>query len=133
VSKDARAILRPFFPQTPAYQFLTDRLRQGVDERQALIDLVDSDVPLDREMRRMLAGDLREHYFPSSKRALKQRRALMGIDFYRSVKAGLKRAGWKATDADNEAAKAVGKSVEAINRQITRANEAKRKKRQRAK
>jgi hypothetical protein len=128
--KDPRPVFLSFIPkeQWRVYQFLGERLRQGVDERRALIDLVQSDVPLDPTTRRLIARDLEEHYFSSTKRVLNRRRNAMRENLYNAVKTALQRDGWKALDAEYRAAVAVGKNVDAIRKQIQRARKKKRAK-----
>jgi hypothetical protein len=114
--------------QRRVYEFLLDRLLQGVDEGRALIDLVQSDVPLDPITRRLIARDLEEHYFPSPKRRLNQRRNKMRENLYTAIRATLRKDGWKALDAEYYAANAIGKEVGAMRKQIQRARKKKRAK-----
>jgi hypothetical protein len=99
-----------------------------VDERQALLDLVDSDMPLDRVTRGLLARDLQDYYFPSRKSELNRRRNQLRESLYHYLKAALRKDGWNARDAEGIAAQAVGKNLEAIDRQIRRDRKRKRAK-----
>jgi hypothetical protein len=66
------------FPVTPATRFIRKRQisqpqhlkGQGLTdyEHQILIDLMESDIPLDRFVRKLVAGELRHLYFPSKGR-----------------------------------------------------------------
>ena len=71
---DAQLEKLGLLPWSPAVEFLVKRL-DGVslDEldskfKQALIDLIASDVPLDQKTRSLIAAELRRLYFPDAKR-----------------------------------------------------------------
>ena len=89
--------------------------------RQAVCDLLGSDVALDAHMRKCLAAELRHLYFPNAERDKydEERRKLRDVEAARASAEG---RGEKLRDADEDIAKAFGwKSSGAMHRWMSRA------------
>ena len=74
-------------------EFFERRLRGGdranfdVEAKRALIDLVQSDVPLGGWVRQLIAGELQEHFFPpSSRERRRQQKHVEAIFFDRLIR-----------------------------------------------
>jgi hypothetical protein len=116
-------------PFSPATKFFMERLHKvSPDDTQfdskwklAVIDLVDSGVPLDRHTRSKIAGELRRLYFPNSERdkRAKLRNELAMIE---DQKHYLLNRGMTAAEAEREIAASLGfKTVGALQKHIQRA------------
>jgi hypothetical protein len=108
-------------PDTPAIRFHEDRWHETGSLNQAYIDLLRSDVPLDQEIRQMLAdwaeGLVRPDP-PAERRRIKKE---LENQVYIDVRTELRERGFSKNDAETLAAKFVGKkSVDAIVQQIKR-------------
>jgi hypothetical protein len=77
----ASFILIPAPLLSPAMQFIANRLDQSKsahfddDAKRALVDLVKSDIPLDRPMRQQIAGELQRLYFPNARERRERKQA----------------------------------------------------------
>ena len=112
---------------SPAARFIFDKLNGVPTERledarrQAVCDLLGSDVALDAHMRKCLAAELRHLYFPNAERDKydEERRKLRDVEAARASAEG---RGEKLRDADEDIAKAFGwKSSGAMHRWMSRA------------
>jgi hypothetical protein len=109
--------------ESPAMQFIHRRLH-GVtpDEfeaagKLAMVDLIKSEVPLDRRVRQLIAGELYSLYFPNSARdhRTKQQNEIAMIE---SMKRHLLHEGKTAAEADKRIAGVLGISVEALQKRM---------------
>jgi hypothetical protein len=120
-------------PPPPAMRFIMDRLKgrppgsTGFDDKdkQMIVDLVASDVPLDRRTRSLVAGELRRLYFPNKGREglAKQRLEAAMIEDMTHL---LQSRGMTKTEAQREIVKSIGRSigvknVEALQKRLQRA------------
>jgi hypothetical protein len=127
--EDHRLFPEFFFPKlSPAMQFLSDRL-SGVSSdddydnkwKQAIVDLVKSDIPLDPRSRSLLAGDLHRLYFPNDERDRRDKQRMEAAWIEELMETALSR-GMTTAEAREEIAKALGiNSVEALRKRVQRA------------
>jgi hypothetical protein len=110
----------------PATQFLFKRLN-GVPTREidqawkwAVIDLVASDVPLDRHHRRLLAGELERLYFPPSPAQERRTKRQIEAIAFADLKAALHSQGMTASAAEAYIAETFGLSVDALRKRRQR-------------
>ena len=111
-----------------------DNFEEGA--KRALIELVASDVPLTSEFRRLIAGDLRNHFFPPKPHERRAARRQFEASLYGSLRQHLavkfKQEGSKApvADAECEIVRTFKlKSPEAFQRSLRRAKAEQRNKR----
>ena len=109
-------------PFSLAEQFVLDRTKGVPDQRfdaalrQALIDLLNSDVPLHKSIRNSMAREMWQLAYPEMAKKAKLKDKLERFDRFR---AEYERRGWKLADADEEIAKTLGhKSGEALRRWV---------------
>jgi hypothetical protein len=112
-------------PRTPANVFLLERIitknpKDRISFEQAMIELVESDVPIDPMWRKMIARDLRDLYYPPSKHQRKNKEKSDRVFFYQFSKQLFRRKGRSAPRAEEIAAWEVGKSVEAMRKEVQR-------------
>jgi hypothetical protein len=92
----------------------------GARRKEAIIDLVASDVPLDPRTRSLIAAELRRLYFPNperDRRAKRQMRAA-SVELYKQQ---MRRYGLTAAEAEHEIAAALGfKTVGALRKHLLR-------------
>jgi hypothetical protein len=114
---------------SPAMEFIKSRLNKVPHDdpqfdtkwKQAIIDLVASDVPLDPRTRLALAGELRRLYFPNAARDKRRKgqMSFLNIEWY---KQHLRDCGLTAAEADREIAASLGfKTVGALRKHMLRA------------
>jgi hypothetical protein len=113
---------------TPVAQFLFKRLNgvpmRDIDQtwKRAVIDLVASDVPLDRHYRRLLAGELERLYFPPSSAQKRATKRQIEAAAFADMKAALMRSqGMTASAAEGYIAETYSLSVDALRKRRQRA------------
>jgi hypothetical protein len=118
-------------PLSPATEFIRKRLNEVPHDdpqfddkwKLAIIDLVASDIPLDRHTRSLLAGELRRLYFPNAARDKRAERQMeiANIELY---KQHLRSCGMTVAEAEREIAASFGfKSVAALRKRLQRASD----------
>jgi hypothetical protein len=91
-----------------------------IPEPKELIELVASDAPLSPEIRQHIAAELREHFYPSPKHIKKERRKVEEAEMLWVAKAMARELGTSPAKAEEVVAKVLGKTVDALRKQITR-------------
>jgi hypothetical protein len=109
---------------------MRDELFNRDQRAKEIIDLIDSEIPLDREGRREVGEDLRLLLFPKPINQRRQHRAdlsyqLADADMMKHCLRGW--AGLSATEAEQEVAKLLGIKVEALQKRKVRARLEERK------
>jgi hypothetical protein len=99
-----------------------------IPEPKELIKLVASDAPLSPEIRQYIAAELSEHFSPSPKHIKKERRKAQEEEMLSVAKATGREAGVSAAETEEKVAKVLGKTPDALRKQITRLRAKKRKK-----
>jgi hypothetical protein len=90
--------------------------------RQALVNLVASNIPLDHHIRSHIAGELRRLYFPEAERAKHDRQAKRRDEavMIEIIKRTLESSGLMVKEIEAEIARAVGISVAALRKRMQR-------------
>jgi hypothetical protein len=107
------------WPLSPAMEFMRKRLNEVSPDdfdsgwKQAIVDLVESDIPLDRHTRSKIAAELRRLYFPNSVRDRREKRQLESA-MIEDQKRYLLSTGMTAAEADQIIAKERGIKVAAL-------------------
>jgi hypothetical protein len=122
IQADITRTLLSDVPRTPAYEFLLMQLYEGAyggaSFEAAILNLLVSDVPLDRDVRKLIANFMLQLVLPKSEI---RRRANRANDFnFAKVRAALRDEGWKASEVDDALAVVTGVAPEARRQRQTR-------------
>jgi hypothetical protein len=104
--------------ELPAGRFLLDRIASGAALPAVLIELVESDIPLDPYMRQIIAGQMREHLAPNS--GYKKRQLL--ASYLRMLKWGRAGRGKPKLEIELDMAEELGITLEALRKRMQARN-----------
>ena len=108
--------------ETPAWKFIRKRLKSLDDHalRQTIFELIVSDIPLDPKIRVRIGAVLHPICFPDPERDRREKKQAE-IKFINSLKAHLQLQGMTVRESEEQIAKDLGISVDAVRKKLQRA------------